>query len=175
MFIDFWNRQHSFVSYHPMMYDYWKGVSTPYMNREYARFCLSLPRLALEGRRLYKKMLKRYWPEVAKIRGTFSESPLIVTNRYTAKRIAAYLLPRKLRVGPLREFNLAPTNMEPSCVLATGERAIYPLPEKVDAMAQTFFNKEGILHAIREAKKGTWQGIEMCRSLMPIANKINIT
>jgi hypothetical protein len=171
MFIDFWNRQRNFIFYQPMMYDYWKGVSTPYMNREYARFCLSLPRLALEGRRLQMEMLTRHWPEVAKIAGTYSASPLVLTKHHLAKRIAAHFLPRKLIVGPLREFNPTPNNMDPDCVLATGEKAIYPLPQKVDKMAQTFFKREGILYAIQEAKKGTWHGYEMCQALMPIANR----
>lgn len=171
MLTDFWNRQRNFIFYQPMMYDYWKGVSTPYMNREYARFCLSLPRLALEERRLQKEMLKRYWPEVAKIAGTYSSLPLIETKQFLAKRIAARFLPRKLRFGPLREFNTTPNNMDPDCVLATGERTMYPLPEKVDAMAQTFFKREGILYAIQEAKKGTWHGYEMCQALMPIAKR----
>jgi len=171
MFIDFWNRQRNFIFYQPIMYDYWKGVSTPFMNREYARFCLSLPRLAIEDRCLQKEMTKRYWPEVAKIAGTYSRFPLIETKQFVAKRIAAHFLPRKLRIGPLREFNPISNNMDPDCVLATGENAMYPLPQKIDVMAQTFFKREGILYAIQEAKKGTWHGYEMCQALMPIANR----
>lgn len=166
-----WNHVFGFSYYQPMMYDYWKGVSTPYMNREYARFCLSLSRLALEERRLQKEMLKRYWPAVAKIAGTYSRFPLIETKQFMARRIAARFFPRKLRIGPLREFNPTPNNMDPDCVLATGENAMYPLPQKVDKMAQTFFKREGILYAIQEAKKGTWHGYEMCQALMPIANR----
>jgi len=172
MFLDFWNRQRNFIFYQPMMYDYWKGVATPFMDREYARFCLSLPRLALEGRRLQMEMLKRYWPEASRIAGTYSYSPLVMTKRYLARRAAAYLLPRKLRVGPLREFNTTPNNMDPDCVLATGDDALYPLPDKVGEMAQTIFRREGILYAIEEARKGTWHGYEMCQALMPVARRI---
>lgn len=165
-----WNHVFGLSYYQPMMYDYWKGVCTPYMDREYARFCLSLPRVALEERRLQKEMLKRYWPAVAMVAGTFSSLPLIDTKRFLARRIVAHFLPAKLRIGPLREFNATPNSMDPDCVTETGERAMYPLADAVDAMAQGLFKREGIAYAIREAERGTWHGYEMCQALMPIAN-----
>jgi len=128
MFIDFWNRQRNFIFYQPMMYDYWKGVSTPYMNREYARFCLSLPRLALEERRLQKEMLERYYPKMAIVGGTFG-GPLLKGKPYYVKRVIAGVLPRSLRVGPLKEFAATANTIQTDALRALGEQALWPLNE----------------------------------------------
>jgi hypothetical protein len=138
-YLDIWNRQQRFIFYQPMMYDYWKGVCVPYMNREYARFCLSLPRVALENRRLQKEMLKRYFPVAAKIGGGVHAEPsllstggmmalpLLLTKKWLLKAGVASCLPKAFRVGPLRQFAPTPNTMEPDCVAARGLEALYPL------------------------------------------------
>lgn len=55
---------------------------------------------------------------------------------------------------------------------ATEEQAMVALPENTARMSQSYFREQVILYAIREAEKGIWHGIEMCRALMSIANRL---
>jgi len=131
--IDMWNRQQRFTFYQPMMYDYFKGAASPFMDRTYARFCMSLPRLALEGRRLQREMLERYWPQVAEIGATFCPIfPQKLTKRWLLRAGAASVLPARLRLGPLREFAPAPNTMEIDCTRAHGWEALHPLSPQLD-------------------------------------------
>ena len=72
MFMDFRNRQRRFISYQPLMYDYSVGISTPFMDRTYANFCMSLPRQALTNRSLQLEMTRLIDPELFQIKGTFT-------------------------------------------------------------------------------------------------------
>jgi len=158
MFLDFWNRQRLFIFYQPMMYDYWRGVATPYMNQEYARFCLSLPRLALEDRRLEKEMMRKYYPRLAEIPGTYGSLPIKLSKRYLFKRGIASLLPKVLLFGPLREFNPVPNTLEADCVRAKGTSALWPIcearerldnwfrTEKIDAMRRAALAGDASAH-----------------------------
>ncbi|MFH1317466.1 MAG: asparagine synthase-related protein [Candidatus Omnitrophota bacterium] len=144
MFLDFWNRQHNFIFYQSMMHSYLKGVYTPYMNREYARFCLSLPQFALKGRYLQKKMLKRYWPEAAKISSTYSQSSLVEAGWSTAKQMAKYFLPWKVVVKLMRSFGVVSNTMDLDCVKATGWKSLFPLNKDFDG--QDIFNVDEVLN-----------------------------
>lgn len=130
MFFDFWNRQRLFISYQPTMYDYWRGVGTPFFNREYASFCMSLPRIALENRCLQKEMFRRYFPDMAAIGGTYAHGETMrMTARYAARRALAWRLPRLFRIGPLREFNPTHNTLESDCIRATKHEAAWPIFE----------------------------------------------
>ena len=151
--IDMWNRQQRFVFYQPMMYDYFKGGLSPFLDRTYARFCMSLPRLALEGRRLQREMLARYWPRVAAIRGTFSGVfPQTLTKRWLLRAGVASLLPPSLRFGPLREFATCPNTMEIDCVRAHGWEALYPLSPQFDGAG--LFDAELVMQTADRAIRG---------------------
>lgn len=69
--IDMWNRQARYASYQPAMYSYYGLERSPFMQRDYARFCMSLPAELLRKRKLQIEMLKRYRPAEFAIGGSF--------------------------------------------------------------------------------------------------------
>ncbi len=126
-------RVSQFASYHLTMYDYWRGVGIPYADRDYARFCWSLPLHALEDRRLLKAMIRRHYPDLARIPGTYGVT--IIPRRYgwllnrqtRVLRAMARRLPEILRLGPLGELDLSVDTTETDALRATGEKALWPL------------------------------------------------
>jgi hypothetical protein len=127
MLLDAWLRQHRLISYQPTMYDYWRGVVTPFLSADYARFWLSLPRAALDDRRLQKAMLVERFPELATIAGTFSTYPLTPSESYVWKRSLATRLPVRLRRGPLREFHTPHRVLDTLALQSGGRAALWPL------------------------------------------------
>ena len=171
MFLDLWNRQRRFVCYQPIMYDYWRGVITPFHNREYARFCLSLPLLALERRRLQAEMFRRYYPKLATIPGTYGALPLTLSRGYIFKRGLAELLPRAFRWGPLREFSPAPNTLDMDCVRASGQAAFWPIYEAWERLAEWFDMSE--VTAVQEpAVSGEPRAISKLAALQPLAYRV---
>jgi hypothetical protein len=69
--IDMWNRQARFIFYQPVMYSYYGLERSPFMHREYARFCMSLPDHLLRKRKLQIDMLDKCFAQVGRIPGTF--------------------------------------------------------------------------------------------------------
>lgn len=128
-FFEFWSRQRLFTSFQATLCDYWRGVTTPFLNREYARFCMSLPRAARDHRRLLVDVYRRYYGLVATIPGSYSSDPAILTGRYLMKRRLARLLPALADVGILRGLKEKPLRMDIDCVQATGKAALWPIDE----------------------------------------------
>jgi hypothetical protein len=125
--VELWSRQRRFISFQTTLADYWRGSVAPFMNRDYARFCLSLPRIALDGRQLLADMYRRHYGTLATIPGTYGAEPFVRTGRYLIKRRLAQMLPAAIRRGPLRGFVDIPTGTDTSCVRATGRAALWPL------------------------------------------------
>ena len=171
MLLDLWNRQRLFISYQPMMYDYWRGVATPFHNREYARFCLSLPLLALENRRLQGEMLRRYYRDLAVIPGTYGALPFVLSRRYIFKRGVAELLPRTLRRGPLREFNPASETMGQDCVRASGQVALWPIYEAWERLAD-WLEMTRVLAAHNAAAHGDLKAMRKLQAVQTVAYRL---
>jgi len=134
------------------MYEYFGGVVTPFVSRVLANFCLSLPRVALEGRRLFYDVIRARFPEMARLPGTFDHPsqvfefipkrygiPLLLTKPYVAKAAIGYLLPERLRVGPFREFAPTPNRFAQDAIAAHGIRSLFPL-DIADLRKQQFFD-----------------------------------
>lgn len=168
MILPLTERQREFTYYQSMMYDYYFGVATPYLNREYVQFCLSLPMVALEGRSLALDMIKRCYPKVAEIGGTFGCVPLIPTRNWILRNGIACRLPRFMRVGPLREFNTTPNTMEPYCFRSQGKKAAWPVLTMRDKLS-TMFKIEVIDDVVKAALKGEWPAIDNLETIQPIA------
>lgn len=171
MLLDYWNRQRRFISYQSLMYSYFTPIATPFMNRDYARFFLSLPRSALDERKLQKDLLKTFFPELAEIAGSFSSTPLRLSKKYLLKRMFSQILPSRFCVGPLREFNTRPNTLDPDCVLQNPQGSLYPLnDETITRMEKSgLFKSGGIRWGIQQAQQGTWEGVEVCQALIPLA------
>ena len=129
MLAEAWSRQRVFSSFQSTLSDYWRGVGTPLAGRAYARFCLSLPRGALDGRRLLADVYRRHYPRMAVIPGTYGTEPFIRTGRYLLMKRLADALPAGLRVGALRGFRTVDPRMDTACVQAHGWDALWPLQE----------------------------------------------
>jgi hypothetical protein len=128
-FLTLWGRQRHFTYFQTKLEDYWFGAETPYLNRSYARFCLSLPRAALDHRTLQGEMLKRYYGKIAVIPGSFSPEPLVTSGRYLLTRRIMRALPASLRKGPFRDFSLVPLSRDAVSVRTSGDAAIWPIRE----------------------------------------------
>ncbi|MBU0638086.1 MAG: hypothetical protein KKB50_04415 [Planctomycetes bacterium] len=171
MLLDLWTRQRLFVYYQPMMYDYWRGVATPFFDRQYARFCFSLPEEALAGRKLQMDMIRRHYPALAAIGGTHRRTPLRPPLSWRLRAALEWRLPAALRVGPLREFNPTPNTLHPDCIRAAGEAAVWPIPE-ARAQLGEWFNLELIDEAIENAQRGDWTAVNRLEAVQTVALRV---
>ena len=128
-FIELWGRQRMFIPYQSTLMDYWRGVANPFMDRTYARFCLSLPRAVLDDRRLQGEVFRRYYGRLAVIPGTYAKDPFILTGKYLFKRRIVEHLPSHLHHGPFAGFDDVPLRMDVDCVRVSGKDALWPLFE----------------------------------------------
>lgn len=167
MFLDFWNRQRLFIYYQPVMYEYFRGVATPFLDRDYARFCLSLPRHALENRRLQKEMLRRHYPDVARIGGTFGQ-PLVRSRRYIFNRSLATLLPRSLRVGTLRRFATTGNRIQIRALQAFGKQCLWPFDEVRQDLG-SLFDLQRLEGIFEQAAAGNETAYNQLRPIQAIA------
>ncbi|MCK6538959.1 MAG: asparagine synthase-related protein [Anaerolineales bacterium] len=135
-FLELWNRQRYFTSFQSILSDYWRGVANPFMNREYARFCLSIPRMALDDRLLLSGVFRRYYGRLAVIPGTYAKDPFILTGKYLIKRRMVEVLPPSLHRGPLRGFGNVQLRMDIASVQSTGRDALWPLFEARERLSE---------------------------------------
>ena len=135
-FLELWNRQRFFTSFQSILSDYWRGVATPFMNRAYARFCLSIPRIALDNRRLISGVFRRYYGKLAVIPGTYASDPYILTGRYLLLRKIANAVVPAFHRGPLKGFGNVQLRMDISSVQSTGWNALWPILDVWDQLAK---------------------------------------
>ncbi|HWS87101.1 MAG TPA: asparagine synthase C-terminal domain-containing protein [Pyrinomonadaceae bacterium] len=164
-----WNHVFGFSYYQPMMYDYWKGVGTPFMNRSLAQFCLSLPRCALDNRRLQKEMLRRYYPSMALIGGTFGEV-IQKGGKYLVKQRVALKLPTQLRRGPFQEFSpdIGSNTIQTDALQAHGEDSLWPVNEVRQRMSD-WFNMDVLEQTYDRAASGDEAAYLRLRPIQAIA------
>ncbi len=135
LIFELWTRQRFFTSFQSTLCDYWRGVATPFLNRKYARFCMSLPRVALEHRRLLGDVFRRHYGRLAVIPGTYADEPFIRTGRYLVKQRIARRLPFALHLGPFAGFEEVPLRMDIASLQHTGKAALWPLFDNLDKLS----------------------------------------
>lgn len=135
-FLELWGRQHLFTSYQATLLDYWRGAATPFLNRTYARFCLSLPRAILDDRHLQGYVFRRYYGRLAVIPGTYAKDPFILTGKYLLKKRMADVLPSSLHIGSLKGFANKPLRMDIESIQTCGRRALWPLFEATEQLSK---------------------------------------
>jgi len=165
-----WNHVFGFSYYQPMMYDYWKGVGTPYVNRDYANFTLSLPYVALDDRRLQKDVFRRHYLHMAAIGGTYGPI-MFEPRRRRLLRGVALSLPPALRIGPLREFATTGSLCQPDALKAAGEKAVWPVPQLADRLSD-WFDPDRIGELCRGAEAGDEAAYNKLRSIQAVAARI---
>ncbi len=133
-FITLWGRQRHFTYFQSVLSDYWRGVAAPYLDREYARFCLSLPRAALDERRLQGEVFRRYFGKLAVIPGTYAEVPLILTGRFLVMRRAARSLPASLSRNLFRQLYPMELSLDGVSVRKNGRKALWPIGDTMSLL-----------------------------------------
>jgi hypothetical protein len=136
LYLALWSRQRFFTNFQSTLLDYWRGVANPFMNRAYARFCMSLPRAALDERRLLADVFRRYYGSLAVIPGTYAKDPFILTGSYLVKRRLVEKLPPALHRGPLKGFGKVQLRMDIESVQAIGRDALWPLFEAREKLSE---------------------------------------
>lgn len=165
-FLELWSRQRYFTNFQSTLSDYWRGTVTPFVGRAYARFCLSIPRIALDGRRLLRGVYRRHYGLLATIPGTYGQEPFVRTGRYLLKRRIAGAMPRTLRRGPLRGMDFAPLRMDVDCVRATGRASLWPLFDAWASLAEWL--DVGQVSAAYEATLASREDIKPLRKLQSV-------
>ena len=135
-FLELWNRQRHFTSFQSILSDYWRGVANPFMDRAYARFCLSVPRMALDYRRLLSGVFRRYYGRLAVIPGTYAPEPYILSGRYLIMRKLANVLIPAFHKGPLKGFGNVQLRMDIDSVRFTGKKSLWPLFDNLNILAE---------------------------------------
>ena len=143
-----------FSTYQPAMYDYWGGVGCPFSRPSLARFAMSLPRAALDDRRLQLEALWRKWPRLGALPGTFAPEPHLLDRGYIARRAIAMRLPARLRRGPLQIFAPGANTSDTDCVRHDGASAVWPLYERWDQLGEVLRDREPIERAFRAVVGG---------------------
>ncbi len=135
-FLTAWGRVTHFTYFQTLLSDYWQGVATPYLNREYARFCHSLPRVALGNRLLLGEMFRRHYGLLATIPGSYAPDPFILTGRYLLKRRVRNALPRPFHIGAFRDPGAVPLSRDGQAARRSGEAAFWPVFEARECLGE---------------------------------------
>jgi hypothetical protein len=135
-FLVIWGRQRHFTYFQSMMSDYWRGVATPYMNRDYARFTFSLPRDVFDDRIMQRLMFSRYYPKLAAIPGTYANEPALLTGSYLLKKRAARYLPGSLSKSIFPGLYRTHPNFDIQCVAKDGRSSFQPIFDRMDLLGK---------------------------------------
>jgi hypothetical protein len=171
-FLTIWGRQNHFTYFQSLLSDYYRGVATPYVNREYARFCLSLPRAALDERRLQIDMMRRYYARVMTIGGTYDRDPAVVTGRYLLKRRLAGLLPSNLMpllLPAIARVKKGKTDV--NSLHACGEEALWPIPGTRTLLSE-WVHLEPVDQAYTDALAGDMLSVRKLQALQAFAYRL---
>jgi hypothetical protein len=163
----FWrNHVSGFSTYQPMMYDYYSGVGTPYIHQEYAQFWTSVSRLALEDRRLQMHMVRRHYPELSAIRGTWGR-PLRLTSKFLMRAAIGKNIPEFLRVGPFREFSNVGNTSNADALNHDGRSALWPIESNAEQINE-ILDLDMVDAAYEKAREGSvedYQKLEPARTV----------
>lgn len=168
-----WGRQHHFTYFQSWMSDYWRGVATPYINRDYARFSYSLPRVVLDDRYMQQRMLARYYPRLAAIPGSYAAEPAILTGSYLIKKRIARSLPEKTARKLFPGLYRSRSKTDVTSVRQAGKAAFQPVFESLPALAQ-WMNIEAIHSAYDDIiKNGNSTAVKKIQSIQAFAYRLN--
>lgn len=170
-FLSFWGRQRHFTYFQSMLSDYWRGVGTPFLNRDYARFCLSLPRCVLDDRRLLGEVFKRYYPKVVAIPGSYKGAPYYTTVRYVVKRRFAQLLERTPLQGSLQLINTRRLETDIDCIKNNGWDSFWPVSETMDQLRK-WIDVNQLENVYNTALGGDMQSVRKLQSIQTIAYRL---
>jgi hypothetical protein len=157
-----------FSSYQPTLYDAWCGVSVPFVDRELAAYTLSLPRAALDDRRLQLDAFRRALPALATIPGTWAVEPVAPSGRFYLKRTLADILSPRWHRGPLAEFAPGLNTAEQDAMAATGAAAVWPVHEVWDELGE-WVDLDRVAEAERAARGGDLEAVNKVEAVQALA------
>jgi hypothetical protein len=168
--LNLWTRQRHFIFYHPLMCDYWKGVSTPYLNLDFARFCFSLPYAMLDGRRLFAGLFTHHYPQLARIPGTFTADgkPLVQTRSFRVRHAIGRRLPSVLKIGPFAAFGNRAFSPAAEAIRTSGLDALYPMGRKDAIYACPLFRPKSVKRILDKALQGDPIALDRMARLQPV-------
>jgi hypothetical protein len=161
-----WTHVFGFSYYQPMMYDYWRGVSTPYMNREYANFCLSLPRCLLDSRHLQCLLLKQCWPRAAAAGCTAYGDELLSTGLDEVRRRILWRLPEWLADRFRPDERAGGFAIEEPALKGAGRAGLLPFDR--DIPLPEFLKRDGVMDCVERAAAGEFSAYSKLRCLQPV-------
>ncbi|NSW52299.1 MAG: hypothetical protein HPY85_07335 [Anaerolineae bacterium] len=171
-FLTLWGRQNHFTYFQSLLADYFTGVAVPYLNRAYARFCLSLPRAALDDRRLQIAMMSRYYPGMMAIGGTYAPEPALLTGRYLVKKRLASALSTPLVKWFLPEFSAArqiATDIDG--LRRYGKDATWPIPQTSKVLEQ-WMDMDRVEGAYQSAINGDMRSVRKVQAIQAFAYRL---
>jgi hypothetical protein len=173
MYLTYWGRQRMFTNFQSTLCDYWRGVGTPYLRKQYARFCFSLPRAVLENRRLQGDMFRRFYPALAAIPGSYAPDPFTLTENYILKRKFAMSMPQPLRLGPFKEFQVFsnPRTWNRDSVRQPGWKALWPIQEAWDQLSE-WVDLKVVAEAYQASMNGDLKSINLLRPVQMLAYQL---
>ena len=171
--LNIWGRQRHFTYFQSMLSDYWRGVATPYLDRTYSRFSFSLPRPILDERQLQKAMLRRYFPKLATIPGTYGYEPALLTGSYLLKKRAANYLPAFLSKSIFPSVYRTKSNTDVECVKRNGKECFYPVFERLLPLSR-WLNPDVIEKSYnRIVSKQDGMGVRKLQSIQTLAYRLS--
>ena len=168
-----WGRQRFFTYFQSMLSDYWRGVATPYIHREYARFSFSLPKAVLDGRIMQQAMLRRYYPKLAAIPGSYAREPALLTGSYLLKKRFARYLPQAVSKTLFPELQRVRLNSDIACVQRSGKLAFTPLFEQLDQLAPWVKPEVVEAHYRKIGAENNIHAVRQMQSLQALAYRIH--
>lgn len=142
MYLELWSRQRTFINFLSTLKDYWRGVATPFLDRNYARFCFSLPFVVLDDRRLLGDVFRRYYGKLAVIPGTYGSEPYIMTGKYFLRKKIANKIPAALRKPFMKGLEKTSLCVDFEPLQAHGKKSMWPLFEAWDQLSEWFDMKQ---------------------------------
>jgi hypothetical protein len=165
--VDLWNRQKRFIYYQPEMYNYFGKERSPFMQRDYARFCMSLPDTFLWKRNLQIEMLEKYWPAMGRIGSTFTQRKGIDRKWHGLRQTIAEHLPKEIRplVG-ITSVNL----MSIDCIRQRGMDVFFPISNRIDLI--DVINTKVVGRIVQSALKGSKRDYMKIVAIQPIIYRL---
>jgi hypothetical protein len=154
------------------MYDYASAVSCPFVDRRLANFALSLPRAALDGRRLQLDVLRRHFRDLAVVGATYQPEPLLVPRAYILRRLLAQRLPERLRLGSLKEFATVENTADSDAIARHGDAALWPLGEAGGVLDDVLASAAPLARARAAAEAGDVYAVTKLGAVQALAYRL---
>lgn len=168
-----WGRQRHFTYFQTNMSNFWRGVSTPFVSRECARFSYSLPRAVLDDRMLEQVMLRHYYPKLAAIPGSYNKEPALLTGSYLLKKRISNYLPNSQAGKIFPGIHRTRSAFDVECVKRDKEQSFIPLFGNINLLNE-WINTDVIEKTYEEIfSKNSMQAVRKLQSIQTLAYRLS--